>query len=49
MVENIRGWRSFVSIQLLVKKLCCTKKKRDRDMLSFEMAHENPVCPTSRA
>ena len=27
MVENVRSWRSFVSIRLLVKKLCCTKKK----------------------
>ena len=27
MVENVRSWRSFVSIRLLVKKLWCTKKK----------------------
>ena len=27
MVENVRSWRSFVWFRLLVKKLCCTKKK----------------------
>ena len=27
MVENVRSWLSFVWIRLLVKKLCCIKKK----------------------